>query len=85
MNRTSLTDTQRQILEFLFRHDPGDKNPDVFETRNTICGELRLALHEYDEACEGLTRMNLLVTDPPLAHDCDFVRLSPAGRRLFTG
>ena len=84
MNQPNLTDDQRRILEFLHRHHPVEQIPGAFETRNVICGELRLALHEYDEACRDLTRLRLLVTDPPQAHDCDFVNISAAGRRLLT-
>ena len=84
MNQPVLTDDQRRILAFLHRHYPVEHYPAVFETRIVICGELRLALHEYDEACRELTRLRLLVTDPPQANDCDSVNLSAAGRRILT-
>lgn len=79
-----LDDIPRQILEFLQRHYPYETIPTVFEQRIVVCGELRLALHEYDAACGELDRLGLIVTDPPYAHDCDFIALTPAGRRAIT-
>jgi hypothetical protein len=83
MPTPDLDDIQRSILAFICRHIPPEADPPVFETRNTICGELRLALHEYDQACMGLTRQRLIVTDPPYANDCDSIAPSPAGREII--
>jgi hypothetical protein len=79
-----LDEIPRRILEFLQRHYPFETIPTVFEQRMVVCGELRLALHEYDAACGELDRLGLIVTDPPYAHDCDFIALTPAGRRAVT-
>ena len=77
-----LDDIQRSILEFLCQHIPAGSDPPRFEMRNTICGELRLALHEYDQACMELRRQRLIVTDPPYAHDCDAIAPTPLGRQV---
>lgn len=80
----TLDETQQRILEFLARNFPYETLPPQFEQRNTICGELRLALHEYDAACGGLYSQRLIVTDPPYSHDCDTIALTLAGRRAVS-
>lgn len=81
-----LDDIQRSILEYLCRQIPpgaesAGQTPPAFEARNTICGELRLALHEYDLACMHLRLQRLIVTDPQYAHDCDSIAPTEAGRQ----
>jgi hypothetical protein len=44
---------------------------------------LRLSLAEYDEACRELTRQNLIVTDPPVAPDCDWIAPNAKGRQVI--
>jgi hypothetical protein len=80
----TLDETQQRILEFLLHHYPYETLPPQYEQRNTICGELRLALHEYDAACGGLYSQRLIVTDPPYSHDCDTIALTLAGRRAVS-
>jgi hypothetical protein len=84
MNPTSeLDETQLGILAFLLRHYPQASEPPVFESRAVLTGELRLALHEYDEACRGLISRRLIQTDPPHAHDCDSIALTSTGRQFI--
>ena len=76
----NLDETQRRILAFVCRWvSPGSGE---YESRQTLTGELRLALSEYDEACRGLIRFGLITTDQPLSGDCDFIAPTPAGRAL---
>jgi len=84
MPQLILDETQRRILEFLCQYYPYDTNPPQFEQRIVVCGELRLALHEYDEACTGLDRQRLIITDPPYAHDCDTISPTLAARRAVS-
>jgi hypothetical protein len=84
MDRPPLDETQRRILEFICRWHPYETSQDQFEQRLVICGELRLALHEYDEACGGLDRLRLIVTDQPYSHDCDNITPTLAGRRAVS-
>ena len=83
MPQPDLDETQRRILEFICRRYPFETSESRFEQRMVVCGELRLALHEYDEACMGLTRQRLIVTDPPYANDCDSIAPTPAGRAVI--
>lgn len=76
----TLDETQRRILAFICRWvSPGSGQ---YESRQTLTGELRLALSEYDEACRGLIRFGLIVTDQPMSGDCDFIAPTQAGRAL---
>ncbi len=77
---TDLDDIQRRILAFICRTiPPGSPN---FESRQTLTGELRLSLSEYDEACGRLVRLGLIATDQPFSGDCDYITPTPAGRAL---
>ena len=84
MSQPALDETQYRILEFLCRRYPYDTGETRFEQRIVVCGELRLALHEYDNACGKLDSLRLIVTDPPYAHDCDSIAPTLAGRRAVS-
>ncbi len=84
MPEPALDETQRRILEFLCRRYPYESGETRFEQRMVVCGELRLALHEYDAACGMLDGLRLIVTDQPYAHDCDFIAPTLAGRRAVS-
>jgi protein-tyrosine phosphatase len=79
-----LDDISRQILEFICRREPVDRDPPVFLRREDIAGELRLSLREYDEACGQLSRYRLIFTDQPASSDVDFIAPTRAGRLLGT-
>lgn len=80
MSEPGLDETPRRILEFICRWLPESDPPQQYESRTSVCGELRLALHEYDEACGVLLRRRLIVTDQPYSHDADQIAPTPAGR-----
>jgi len=84
MPQPDLDETQRRILEFICRRYPFETSESRFEQRMVVCGELRLALHEYDAACGVLDHLRLIVTNPPYAHDCDFIAPTLAGRRAVS-
>jgi hypothetical protein len=78
-----LGDNARRILEFVCSTLPAENPPEHFQNRTDIAGELRLSLAEYDEACRELTRENLIVTDPPVAPDCDWIAPNAKGRQVI--
>lgn len=80
MNEIELDDDARRILQFICRWLPVENPPEHFESRMSVCGELRLALHEYDAACGTLLRKRLITTDQPYSHDADQIAPTSAGR-----
>lgn len=78
MNAPNLDETERRILAFICRYLAPQSGQ--YESRQTLTGELRLSLSEYDEACRRLIQLGLISTDQPLSGDCDFIAPTPAGR-----
>ena len=76
----NLAETERRILEFICRYIAPQSGQ--YESRQTLTGELRLSLSEYDEACRRLIQLGLISTDQPLSGDSDFIAPTLAGRAL---